>query len=71
MSKFDKVEINKSLVEVYEIEQNAFITIIDGWRIRVYFDVSKKEDIRIGQLIEVEHEGEINKPLSLKFKKLK
>lgn len=71
MSKFNEVKINKSFVEVFEVEDDAFITIIDGWRIRVYFDEKLKESIRNGQFIEVEHEGELSKPHSIKFKKLK
>lgn len=71
MSKFNEVKLNKSLVEVIEVEQESFITIIDGWRIRVYFDEKLRESIRGGQFIEVEHEGELRKPHTLKFKKLK
>lgn len=71
MSKFNEVKVHKSYVEIFEVEQESFITLIDGWRIRVYFDPKQKESYRIGQLIEVEHEGELNKPHSIRFKKLK
>jgi hypothetical protein len=71
MSKFNEVKINKSFVEVFEVEQESFITIIDGWRIRIYFDAKLQGAIRGGQFIEVEHEGELSKPHSIKFKKLK
>lgn len=70
MANTEVVKLNKSFVEIFEIEDNDFITVIDGWRIRVYFDDKFKGQIGIGRLIEVEHEGEITDPLSLKFKKI-
>lgn len=71
MSKYNEVKINKSIVEVFEVEEDSFITVVGGWRIRVYFEAKQRDSIRRGQFIEVEHEGELEKPLTLKFKKLK
>lgn len=64
-------EIKKISLAIHDIEDNAIIVNIDGWRMRVYFEheVDKKQ-FRIGQNVDVNYTGDIKNPHSIKFKKI-
>lgn len=75
-AKKETVQTVKSIyLEVHEVEQDAIIVNVDGWRIRVYFDDSFKNErrqaLRFGNKIEVSYTGDLNKVHTLKFEKLK
>jgi hypothetical protein len=64
--------LQNSILKVVKVEEDAVIVLAEGWRMRVYFDKGvKKEDFHEGKLIGVKHQGDINKPHSVKFEKIK
>lgn len=57
---------------VQEVEDFAIIVNVQGWRMRVYYDVDfNYENIRNGQAITVYYYGDIEDPFSIRFEKLK
>jgi hypothetical protein len=68
-----KVEQPKEVeLNVLEVEDNAIIVKIDGWRMRVYFDEGvKKEKFHFGQSVLVGYLGDIADVHSIAFEKLK
>lgn len=66
------VKITEKVKEInltpIEIEQDAYIVLIEGWRMRVYFEEGY---IAKGGSIDVEYTGNIKNPHSVQFKKLK
>lgn len=66
------VKITEKIKEIelspIEIEDDAYIILIEGWRMRVYFE---KEHVPQGNKIKVEYTGDIKNPHSLKFKTMK
>ena len=64
-----KVLPKKTVLAIHEIEENAFIVNIEGWRMRVYFDKDFKS--QNGKEIEVSYFGDLNDPHSVRFEKLK
>lgn len=79
-ANLNKVEIKKQELKTVElaaveVESDAIIVVIDGWRMRVYFDKalskSDKESIVAGKVVNVEYEGDIKNVHSLKLLPLK
>jgi hypothetical protein len=68
-----KVELPKETqLVIHEVEDFAIIVNIQGWRMRVYFDIDfNSENLRNGQLVTVKYLGDIENPHSIKFEKLK
>lgn len=72
--KLDKgVEEKLQTIELvaHEVEKDAVIVNIQGWRMRVYFDEGFKGNVSNGSNIKVEYLGDIENPHSIKFEKLK
>lgn len=70
-----KVEVSKEVeLEIHEKEDNAIIVNIDGWRMRVYFDESlkqeQKENLSRGKVL-VRYFGDIEDVHSLRLLPLK
>lgn len=64
--------LQNSILKVVKVENDAVIVVVEGWRMRVYFDIGVKNDIfHEGQLIGVKHQGNINNPHTIVFEKLK
>lgn len=74
-TKTTEVKINKIDLVAHEVEKNAIIVSIDGWRMRVYFDKNmsktRKEGIKKGQTFTVEYTGELKDIHSVKLLPLK
>jgi hypothetical protein len=68
-----KVEILKEVeLIIHEVQDNAIIVNVEGWRMRVYFDANaKKEKFSYGQTVLVKYFGDIENPHSIRFEKLK
>lgn len=58
-------------LEIHDIEENAIIVNVQGWRMRVYFEEGYELTVGKGGLITVEYTGDIKKANTVKFKKLK
>jgi hypothetical protein len=57
---------------IQEVEDFAIIVNIQGWRMRVYYDVDYNyENLRQSQFITVSYFGDIEDPHSVQFEKLK
>lgn len=58
-------------LEVLEVETDAVIVKVDGWRMRVYFreNIAEKE-FNVGQVIKATYTGDINDAHSVRFEKL-
>jgi hypothetical protein len=72
--KRTEVEVSKDIIlEVHDVEEDALIVNVDGWRKRVYFDESltKEQREKIGRLINVKYFGDLEDVHSLKFLPLK
>jgi hypothetical protein len=69
----EKVEQPKEVeLAIHEVEENAIIVNVEGWRMRVYFDVNvDKEKLKYGQNVLVKYLGDIENPHSVRFEKLK
>lgn len=69
----NKVELPKEIeLLIHEIEEKSVIVNIQGWRMRVYYDVDfNYENLREGQNITVKYLGDIEDPFSIVFEKLK
>jgi hypothetical protein len=65
-------EIKEFEMVIHEVEDNAVIVNVDGWRMRVYFDKDvKKEKFNLNQNIIIKYKGDISKPHTIRFEKLK
>lgn len=74
MAELKKVEkvLNTSILSIHEVEEDAVIVNVNGWRMRVYFDKgANKEFYSLGKDIEFKHYGEAENPHEIKFEKLK
>lgn len=58
-------------LEVHEVEENAIIVNVEGWRMRIYFEDGYELNVGKGALINAEYTGDIKKANTVKFKKLK
>jgi hypothetical protein len=59
-------------IKIDEVENFAIIVNVQGWRMRVYYDVDfNYENLRQGQFITVSYLGDIEDPFSIQFEKLK
>lgn len=62
-------------LQVAEVEKESFIAILQGWRVRVYFDKflskDKRESVNQGRYIKVEYTGDIKDVHSMKLLPLK
>lgn len=66
------VEPRETELVIHEVEENAIIVNVQGWRMRVYFDVNaNKSKYNYGQSILVKYLGDIENPHSIKFEKIK
>jgi hypothetical protein len=67
------VEVAKQVdLTIQEVEDFAIIVNVQGWRMRVYYDVDfNYENLRYGQLITVSYFGDIEDVFSIRFVKLK
>jgi hypothetical protein len=68
-----KVEQPKEIdLVIHEVQENAIIVNVQGWRMRVYFDIDfNPENLRYGQTVSVKYLGDIEDPHSIQFEKLK
>jgi hypothetical protein len=68
-----KVEQPKEIdLVIHEVQENAIIVNVQGWRMRVYFDTNfNPENLRYGQTVSVKYLGDIEDPHSIRFEKLK
>jgi hypothetical protein len=68
-----KVEEPKEIeLVVHEVQDNAIIVNVQGWRMRVYFDEGTEMDkFRFGQSVLVKYLGDIEDPHTIQFDKLK
>jgi hypothetical protein len=69
----EKVELPKEVeLTIHEVEENAIIVNVEGWRMRVYFDEGiEKDKFKFGQSVLVKYLGDIENPHSIRFEKLK
>lgn len=59
-------------MKIDEVEDFAIIVNVQGWRMRVYYDVNfDYSQLRRGQYISVSYLGDIEDPFSIRFEKLK
>jgi hypothetical protein len=59
-------------IKIDEVENFAIIVNVQGWRMRVYYDVDfNYENLRQSQFITVSYLGDIEDPFSIQFEKLK
>jgi hypothetical protein len=67
--------VNTIILPIHEVEDDAVIVNIDGWRIRAYFDQSltkeDKEKYALSQEIEIKYTGELKNIHSIKLLTLK
>jgi hypothetical protein len=57
---------------IHEVDENAIIVNVQGWRMRVYFDINfNSENLRYGQSVLVKYLGDIKNPHTIQFEKLK
>lgn len=66
-SKVD--ELKEIELEILEVESEALIVNVDGWRMRVYFEKSYKHSSL--KKVLVKYIGDISDAHSVKFEKLK
>jgi hypothetical protein len=68
-----KVELPKEIqLVIHEVEDFAIIVNVQGWRMRVYYDVDfNSENLRYGQTISVKYLGDIEDAHTVQFEKLK
>lgn len=65
-------QIKEVELVIHEVEDNSIIVNVDGWRMRVYFDREvKKDKFNLNQSIIVKYKGDIQKPQTIKFEKIK
>ena len=62
-------ELQEVELDVLEVEENAVIVKVDGWRMRVYFDENYKYDQ--GKIVKAKFYGDINDAHTVRFEKLK
>jgi hypothetical protein len=70
----EEVQTSKTInLSIAKVEKESVIVLIDGWRMRVYFDKDFKEFDKLGngQEIFVNYFGEISDPHSIKLLPLK
>ncbi len=56
---------------IHDVESDAVIVNVQGWRMRVYFDKDYSGHLAKGLSIEVDYYGDIDDPHSIRFEKLK
>jgi len=66
--KKDVEEIKEVELEILEKEENAFIVMVDGWRMRVYFENGFEQSSKV---LKVQYTGDMKNAHSIKFKILK
>lgn len=64
-------EVKSITLSIHEVEEDAVIVNIEGWRMRIYFEEAYKETLKAGGLIEAKFTGELKNPHSIKFRRLK
>lgn len=69
-----EIEVNEIQLSISEVLDDAVIVVVDGWRIRLYFnDKMKKEEkekFRKGSKVVAKYTGELKNIHSVKFLKL-
>lgn len=62
-------------LQVAEVEKDAYIVLLQGWRVRVYFDKYLSKDkianVSQGRFIKVEYTGDLKNVHSIKLLPLK
>jgi hypothetical protein len=70
-----KAQVKTTTLQVVKLEKDAVIVLVNGWRMRVFFDKDlPKEDIaklNVGRTILVEYVGNLEDVHTLEFKPLK
>lgn len=65
-------KVKEASLIVQEVESDAVIVAVDGWRMRVYFDEKAQVLVpRAGNSIKVRYTGDIENPHTVRFEKLK
>lgn len=68
----EKPLLNTSTLIITKIEDESVIVLVDGWRMRIYFEKEvDKSDYYVGKEITVSHYGNIQNPHEVKFQKIK
>jgi len=71
LKKVEKV-LNTTVLPIHQVEEDAVIVNVNGWRMRVYFDKgANKEFYSLGKEIEFKYYGDIDNPHEVKFEKIK
>lgn len=70
----DVEEVKTVYLKIVEVEDDAVIVIIDGWRIRAYFEKylpnDVKEKAKVGRVIPVKYTGDLSNINTVKLMKL-
>lgn len=65
-------KVKEASLIVQEVESDAVIVTVDGWRMRVYFDEKVQVLVpKVGNSIKVKYTGDIKDPHTIRFEKLK
>lgn len=68
----EQATLKSSVLTVVKVEEVSVIVIVDGWRMRIYFEDGVDRTLfSTGKQIEVKYTGDIDDVHSLKFEKLK
>jgi hypothetical protein len=68
----EEVQPKEVELVIHEVQDNAIIVNVQGWRMRVYFDVDfNPENLRYGQTVLVKYLGDIEDARTIQFEKLK
>lgn len=65
----DTVKVKNVKLPILKLEDNSAIVKLNGWRKRVYFNLSKKDKKKLkkGMLINIRYEGDIKDVHTVKF----
>lgn len=69
----ENTEVSQEVIlTIHDVEDNAVIVNVDGWRMRVYFDEGvTNEKYHYGKEVTVNYFGDLSDVHTLKFSKLK
>lgn len=70
-----KTQVKTAALQVVKLEEKSVIVLVNGWRMRVFFDkdLSKEEiaKLHVGRTILVEYAGDLEDVHTLELKPLK